>query len=110
MYFDNQKTFLRSNNELKRCLKEQDEVQIETKLALQEVEWKFTNESLFDGTWERLVQITKRTILKVLGSQKRLLDFFIDSLTETEAILNYRPPINVVNITDKEEPITLNPF
>ena len=112
IYSDNGKTFVGAGNELKKCLKELDQNKIETKLAVNEIEWK-SNPPYgphFGGAWERLIQIAKRTILIILGSKKLTLDLFNTILTETETMLNSRPLTNVADNTDNEEPLTPNHF
>ena len=112
IYSDNGKTFVGAGNELKKCLKEQDKNKIETKLAVNEIEWKFNPPygTHFGGAWERLIQIAKRTILIILGSKKLTLGFFNTILRETETMLNSRPLTNVADNTDNEEPLTPNHF
>ena len=112
IYSDNGKTFVGADNELKKCLKELDKNKIETKLAVNEIEWKFNPPYVphFGGAWERLIQIAKRTILIILGSKKLTLDLFNTILTETETMLNSRPLTNVADNTDNEEPLNPNHF
>ena len=63
IYSDNGKTFVGAGNELKKCLKELDKNKIETKLAVNEIEWNFNLPygPHFSGAWERLIQIAKLT-------------------------------------------------
>ena len=109
---DNGKTFVGAGNELKKCLKELDKNKTEAKLAVNEIEWEFKPPYYphLGRSWERLIQIAKRTILIILGSKKLTLDFFNTILTETETMLNSRPLTNVADNTDNEEPLTPNHF
>ena len=46
-----------------------------------------------DGTWERLIQTPKKTLLLILGSRNLTLELFHTLLAETELMLNSRPLI-----------------
>ncbi|XP_075252051.1 uncharacterized protein LOC142344348 [Convolutriloba macropyga] len=112
---DNGKTFIRASQAMKlkfhRIYKPDNEY-IRLQLAHQNIQWTF-NPPLapnFGGVWERLIQITKRSLLIVLGSRKLTLSVFQTVVAEAEAILNSRPLTRVGCSISDEGPLTPNPF
>ena len=64
----------------------------------------------FDGKWERLVQIFKLSLYKVIGS-RTLTDEILSTVScEIEASMNYRPLTNVPYDINDPLPLTPNHF
>ena len=114
-YSDNEKSFagpcseLRKGIEALRCSRE-----FASKLHILDVEinWKL-NHSLaphFGGSWERLVQVFKLALYKVIGS-RTLTDEALSTFTcEIESHMNSRPLTNVSSGINDPLPLTPNHF
>ncbi|XP_075254905.1 uncharacterized protein LOC142346276 [Convolutriloba macropyga] len=105
---DNGKTFVRANEELKRCVRSLDNQRIASELLIKNTVLKFNPPygPHFGGAWERLIQNAKRIILIILGSKRLISDVFHTIMVETESMLNFQQLTHVVDVPDNEEPIT----
>ena len=86
---NNSKTFVRANEELKRCVRSLDNQRVASELLIKTIVWKFNPPygPHFGGAWKRLIQNAKRIILIILES-KRLTDVFHAIMVDTESMLN----------------------
>ena len=74
------------------------------------IEWHFSPPSAphFGGSWERMVQSTKRALYAILGDQVTSDEILSTVMAEVEFILNSRPLTHVS--VDPEDPEPLTPF
>ena len=72
------------------------------------MQWEFILEKApwWGGFYERMVQLVKRCLLKVVGQAKLSHDELFTVLVEVEATLNSRP-ISYVSSEDVDEPLTI---
>ena len=109
------KSFVGSNNALQSSIAELKESKLlAAKLHLMnvEIDWKFNPPAAphFGGIWERLVQIFKLSLYKVIGS-RTLTDKILNTVAcEIEASMNSRPLTNVPYDINDPLPLTPNHF
>ena len=85
-------TFLGDNNELQKCLKQLNKKRVQNFCAPKEIEWNFQppREPHFGGTWDRLVQCTKKISKSVMQHKIIAKEALRTALVEAEGILkNY---------------------
>ncbi len=104
IYSDNGSNFVGADNELRKCIKQQDEERVEDFCAPKEIEWNF------GGAWERLVQCTKKTLKAILANRIVSKKVLRTALAEAEGILNRRPITHVSNDAGDIEALTPNHF
>ena len=70
-------------------------------------EWLFNVERApwWGGTFERMVQTTKRCLRKIVGRAQFTSDELVTVIAEIEAVVNSRP-LSYVAASDMEEPLT----
>lgn len=68
---DNSTNFVGANNELSKCLHEQDQVKIIDELSLRKVKWVFNLPVAphFGGVWKRMVRSAERALTFILNGQ-----------------------------------------
>ena len=71
------------------------------------VKWNFNIERApwWGGFFERMVQLLKRCLRKMVGQAKLTFDELLTSVTEVEMIINSRP-LTYIAASDIEEPLT----
>lgn len=101
---DNANTFKRANKELGRLLKNK---RTQDFAANHGITWKFIPEKApwWGGYYERMVQLVKRSLRKVLGKAQLSYEELETVLIEVEGVLNSRPLTYVYSDTT-EEPLT----
>ena len=108
-------SFVGSNSELKKCLdnleKNKEFVESINQLDVS-LEWKFNPPAAphFGGSWERLVQIFKLSLYKVIGSRTLSYETLATFTTEIESTMNSRPLTNVSDDIKDDLPLTPNHF
>ena len=77
-----------------------------------EIEWVFNPPAAphFGGSWERLVQIFKLSLYKVIGSRTLSDDILWTLVCEIESNMNSRPLTNVPSEINDPLPLTPNHF
>ena len=60
----------------------------------------------FGGFWERLIGLTKQTLIKTLGRTFVTLPVLETIIVEIEASLNDRPPTYILSDIDNIDPLT----
>ena len=100
--FDNAKTFKNANKEIGKIL---ESPEVQRFVAHKKIIWRFILERApwFGGYYERMVQLMKRSLLKILGRAK--LDFEELTTVIAEVTINSRP-LAYLNPEDFEEPLT----
>ncbi|XP_052699402.1 uncharacterized protein LOC128176925 [Crassostrea angulata] len=90
MISDNATTFQSASKEIIRSSHAEN---VHQKLAEYGVQWKFipSRAPWYGGWWERLIGLTKTSLLKVLGRSKINMETLHTVVTEIEAMLNDRP-------------------
>ena len=101
---DNAKTFKHAAKELANVFKSKE---VQGFAGQKGIEWKFILEKApwWGGFYERMVQLVKRRLRKVLGNAKVTYEELSTILTEIEGILNSRPITYVYPDVD-DEPLT----
>ena len=102
---DNGANFVGAANELKVFLNEWDKAKIESDLAQKKIVWKFNPPGAphFGGTWERLVQSCKKTMIEVLDNRSITDKVLSKTMCLVEKILNARP---LTAVSDDPEDLT----
>lgn len=102
---DNAKTFKRANKELGQLLQNK---RTQDFAANQGITWKFILEKApwWGGYYERMVQLVKRSLRKVLGKAQLSFEELLTVLTEVEGVLNSRPLTYVYSDITDQEPLT----
>ena len=109
---DNGTNFIGAQKELVAENRIFDFNHLESYMAKHNIEWLFncpSNPSA-GGCWERLVQIVKRLLQKVLKDDAPRIETFRSVIIEAENIINNRPLTDVPILPSEEEPITPNHF
>lgn len=107
---DNGTNFVGAVREFSECLRRMEQLAIKDGRKRRTVTWSFNPPAAphFGGTWERLVQSSKRALRFVLNEQTLTDDTLVTTLIQVEKLLNGRPLTYVsVNPADPE-PITPN--
>ncbi|XP_043466586.1 uncharacterized protein LOC122501306 [Leptopilina heterotoma] len=93
-------------------LKSLDWSNISTACSLQKIEWKFNPPSSpwWGGWWERIVQILKRMLRRVLGRACLDYDEMLTVLCDCESVINSRPLTYLSEDPNDLVPITPNMF
>ena len=100
---DNAQTFRRANKQLVPIF-ESDEVQ--RFVGQKGIIWRFMLEKalFFGGFYERMIQVFKRCLRKILGSARLDYEDLVTVITEDEGTINSRP-LTYIYSDDIEEPI-----
>ena len=112
---DNGKSFVSSCSELKKCietLRASKEFASKLHILGIEIEWKF-NPPLaphFGGSWERLIQVFKLSLYKVIGSRTLTRETLSTFTCEIESNMNSRPLTNTSSDNNDPLPLTPNHF
>jgi transposase InsO family protein len=112
MHSDNGTNFIGADNELKKSLQQMNQQEITTALAVKGIQWHFIPPSAphMGGSWERLVQLVKRTLKRLL-KEKAPKEFTLLTLfSEVENIVNSRPLTDVSDDPADPESLTPNHF
>ncbi|XP_011858694.1 PREDICTED: uncharacterized protein LOC105556221 [Vollenhovia emeryi] len=104
VYSDNGTNFEGFSNLLKRI----DWVKINELSRVQKIQWKFNPPSA--PWWERLIQILKRTLRKILGRACLEYEEMLTVLCDCESIINARPLTYLSEDPRDPSPITPNMF
>ena len=101
---DNLKTFKTANKELEALFKDPD---VQRFVSQEKIIWKFILEKApwFGGIYERMVQLVKRVLRKILGNAKLDFEELTTVIVEVEGTINSRPLAYICS-DDFEEPIT----
>ena len=101
---DNGSTFKSASRELQRIV---NHPRVKQYLSEISVQWIFNVERApwWGGYFERMVQLMKRCLRKLVGRAKLSYDELYTSVTEVEAILNSRP-LTYISASDLDEPLT----
>ena len=112
IYSDNGTNSVEANSELLKCLKQLNKEKVQSFCAPKKIEWNFQPPSTphFGGTWERLVQCTKKTLKSVLQNRIVAKEALRTALVEAEGILNSRPIRHVSSEAGDIEALTPNHF
>ena len=109
---DNGKSFVSSCSELKKgieALRASKEFASKLHILDIEIEWKF-NPPLaphFGGSWERLIQVFKLSLYKVIGSRTLTHETLSTFTCEIESNMNSRPL--TYTLSDINDPLPLTP-
>ena len=109
------KSFVGSNNSLQSSiasLRNSHDFASHLHLMQVEIEWVFNPPAAphFGGSWERLVQIFKLSLYKVIGSRTLSDDILWTLVCEIESNMNSRPLTNVPIEINDPLPLTPNHF
>ena len=109
------KSFVGSNNSLQSSiasLRNSQDFASHFHLMQVEIEWVFNPPAAphFGGSWERLVQIFKLSLYKVIGSRTLSDDILWTLVCEIESNMNSRPLTNVPSEINDPLPLTPNHF
>ena len=104
--------FVGARNELQTCLKEMDDMAIQSYLANEGCDWIFNppHASHVGGVWERMIGVTRRildSILADLGPRRLTHEVLTTLMAEVTAIVNARPLVPVPSDSDMPEILTL---
>ena len=104
IYSDNGTNFTGANNLFNAI----DWKMIEGEAAIRRITWKFNppSASWWGGFWERLIQIVKKMLRRVLKNASLTYEEMLSLLCECEAIVNSRPLTYVSEDSDELKPIT----
>ncbi|XP_035231039.1 uncharacterized protein LOC118202934, partial [Stegodyphus dumicola] len=108
IYSDKGSNFVRSNNLLRSI----NWNTIEIEAATNKIDWKFSPPAApwWDGFWERLVQMIKKLLRRVLRQSCLNYEKFMSVLCDCEATVNARPLTYVSEDSDDLIPLTLSLF
>ncbi|XP_011859693.1 PREDICTED: uncharacterized protein LOC105557134 [Vollenhovia emeryi] len=108
VYSDNGTNFGGFNN----LLKQVDREKIEEFCVLRKIEWRFNPPSApwWGGWWERLIQILKRMLRKILGKACLGYEEMFTVLCDCESVINARPLTYLSDDPRDLAPITPNLF
>ncbi|GBN78670.1 hypothetical protein AVEN_260252-1, partial [Araneus ventricosus] len=106
---DNAMTFKSADIELKRLYMNICEPEVQNYFGKKGIKWQYIVERAgwWGGYWERMVQITKIALRKILGRALVSFEELQTILAEIEAIINSRPLTYVYN--EPNEPFPLTP-
>ncbi|GBM46537.1 hypothetical protein AVEN_17925-1 [Araneus ventricosus] len=106
---DNAMTFKSADIELKRLYMNICEPEVQNYFGKKGIKWQYIVEraAWWGGYWERMVQITKIALRKILGRALVSFEELQTILAEIEAIINSRPLTYVYN--EPNEPFPLTP-
>ena len=101
---DNGSTFKAAAKEIKKIMSHPS---VQKYLSTVNISWRFNVERApwWGGFFERMVQLLKRCLRKMVGQAKLDYEELYTAVTEVELILNSRP-LTYVSATDLEEPLT----
>jgi hypothetical protein len=102
---DNAKTFKKADKELAELFKG---TKLEEFLTTVRIKWNFILERApwWGGYYERMVQLVKRSLRKILGNARLTFEELTTVLTEVEGSLNSRPLTYVYSELSDGEPLT----
>lgn len=105
MISDNATIFQSASKEIIRSSHAEN---VHQKLAEYGVQWKFISSRApwYGGWWERLIGLTKTSLLKVLGRSKINMETLHTVVTEIEAMLNDRPLTYISTDPEDLQPLT----
>jgi hypothetical protein len=108
-YSDNGTNFVGADRELKEWFQALNQATIAARLCRNETSWKFNPPSAphFGGSWERLVQSAKRSLVRVLSGQSLTDETLNAAFIQVENLLNGRP-LTFVGV-DAKDPEVLTP-
>ncbi|XP_071038610.1 uncharacterized protein, partial [Parasteatoda tepidariorum] len=108
VYSDNGTNFLGANNALTNI----DWAQIAKFSTVQKIQWKFNppTAAWWGGWWERLIQLVKRILRKVLGRAVLSYEELVTVLCDCEQVINSRPLTYVTEDIDDLSPLTPSHF
>lgn len=112
LYSDNGTNFVGANRELKQCIENLNQDQINNELSQKGIKWVFNPPASphMGEVWERLVRSCKRTFKAVLNNQVLTDEVLSTTMVEVEALINSRPLTEVSSDVDSIEAITPNHF
>ena len=102
---DNGTNFVGTNNEMKTCLKQLDQVKIKNYMCGKNIKRIFNPSASpwMGGVWESLVKSVKKTLKAIVKDRIFTEDCLYTFLCEVEAVLNNRPLTAISDdITDLE--------
>lgn len=108
IYSDNGTNFVGAD----KVLRSIDWDSLRFKATEQKIQWKFNPPSAawWGGWWERLIQIVKQTLRKILGRASLDYEEFLTVLCDCERIVNSRPLTYVSEEIDNDLPLTPENF
>lgn len=109
---DNGTNFVGSSKELRNLIGELDQDRIQDALSSMNIEWKFNcpDNPHAGGSWERLVQSTKKVLSYTLHEEAPKVETLRSLLIEAECIVNSRPLTELPLENKSDEPLTPNHF
>ena len=105
---DAEKNLRAAEKELRRVLENLNRDEIQSKLGVDKVEWKFSPpaDSEAGGVWERSVRTVKETLRAILKEHKPRYEVLLTLFCEVEKILNSTPLFHVPVDPDDDDPLT----
>ncbi|GBN84617.1 hypothetical protein AVEN_189050-1 [Araneus ventricosus] len=105
---DNAMTFKSADIELKRLYMNISEPEAQNYFGKKGIKWQYIVEraAWWGGYWERMVQMTKLALRKILGKALVTSEELQTILAEIEAIINSRPLTYIYNEPDEPFPLT----
>ncbi|XP_077869598.1 uncharacterized protein LOC144361498 [Saccoglossus kowalevskii] len=102
---DNATTFISAAHELRRQM---NDTEVQALLAHHRTTWKFIPKRAprVGGFYERMIEITKSTLKKVLGKACVTFDELQTILTEVESVINDRPLTHIASNAYDLVPLT----
>ncbi|GFR19592.1 integrase catalytic domain-containing protein [Trichonephila clavata] len=109
---DNAMTFKSADIELKRLYMNICEPEVQNYFGKKGIKWQYIVEraAWWGGYWERMVQITKIALRKILGRALISFEELQTILAEIEAIINSRPLTYIYNEPNEPFPLTPSNF
>ncbi|GBL98502.1 hypothetical protein AVEN_111625-1 [Araneus ventricosus] len=114
LYFDNGKTFVGANQEIRgllKLVKEPDE-KLSGFLSAEGIEWKFIplKAPSFGGLWEAAVKSAQYHLKRIVGRSNLTYEEFLTVCIQIEGILNFRPLCPLSSSADDLNALTLAHF
>ena len=108
IWSDNGGNLRAAEKELRRVLENLNRDEIQIKLGVDKVEWKFSPpaDPEAGGVWERSVRTVKETLRAILKEHKPRYEVLLTLFCEVEKILNSTPLFHVPVDPDDDDPLT----